>query len=68
MAWLTQLRYVAASYFALEALMVNEHTGRRMDCSNGLTPSQVDTLTAGLVNTSASTKAIIASLKNPQPG
>lgn len=68
MQWLTQLRYIAASYFALEALMVNEHTGRYMDCSNGLAPSQVDTLTAGLVNTSAARKGILASLKSPQPG
>jgi len=68
MQWLTQLRYLAASYFALEGLMINELHDSWMDCSSGVDPSLVDTVTSGLVNASSQQKAGIEQLKEPQPG
>jgi hypothetical protein len=34
--WLTQLRYVSAMYFGLEALVLNEFYGLTYDCSSGM--------------------------------
>lgn len=68
MQWLTQLRYIAASYYSLEALLINEHTNSWLDCSNGLAASQVDMITANLVNTPDFQKAVLQQFKEPQPG
>lgn len=68
MQWATCLRYITASYAALEALMINQHAGSTLDCSNGLDGSQVDALTDSLVNASAFQKLMIEQLKGPQPG
>lgn len=68
MQWLTQLRYVSASYFALEALNVNELQGDVANCSQGVDQALVNTLTAALVNATDMQKAALANLKQPQPG
>jgi hypothetical protein len=39
--WLTQLRYISALYYSVEALMVNEFQGSSMDCSGGMEPGLV---------------------------
>jgi len=66
--WLTQLRYISAFYFAIEALMQNEMRGGVVDCSNGMNQDQVDMLTAGVANLSRMQKAVLNQLKAPQPG
>lgn len=66
--WLTQLRYIDALYFALEALMQNELKGSTADCSDGLNNDQVDLLTAGVSNMTAMQRAVLNQLKQPQPG
>lgn len=68
MRWLTQLRYIAASYYAVESITVNEFTGGMLDCSAGLASAQVDALTEALVNAPAAQKAVLRQLKQPQPG
>jgi hypothetical protein len=68
MQWATQLRWVTASYYALEALMVNQYTGLLLDCSGGLPAEQVDTVTGSLVNATPFQQAMLQHLKQPQPG
>jgi hypothetical protein len=68
MQWITQLRYISASYFAIEALVQNEFRGTTMDCEAGLGAGLVDPLTAGLNNTSPLQLAVLNQLKQPQPG
>lgn len=65
--WLTQLRYISATYFALEALMTNEFKGGLLDCSKGLDSSQVQMLSSGLLGASVYQKAVIQQLARPQP-
>lgn len=68
MQWLTQLRYVSAAYFSLEALVQNEFSGRVNDCSKGLESGLVDMLQAGLMNASPMQKVVLGRMKEPQPG
>ena len=66
--WLTQLRYISAFYFSIEALMQNELRGGTVDCSKGLNNDQVDMLTSGVGNMTSLQKAVLNQLKQPQPG
>lgn len=68
MQWLTQLRYISAAYFALEALVQNEFTGRISDCSRGLESGLVDMLQAGLANATPVQRTVLNRMKEPQPG
>ena len=64
----TGLRYITAGYYLMEALMVNQFTGRTLDCSGGLGADVADTLTGSLVSASSLQKLVIEQLKEPQPG
>lgn len=68
MHWLTQLRYISAAYFALEALVQNEFNGRTSDCSGGLEAGLVDMLLAGLSNATPMQRTVLNRMKEPQPG
>jgi hypothetical protein len=68
MQWLTQLRYISAAYFSLEALVQNEFTGRVNDCSAGLEGGLVDMLQAGLTNATPMQRTVLNRMKEPQPG
>lgn len=68
MQWLTQLRYISAAYFSLEALVLNEFSGRVADCSKGLESGLVDMLQAGLSSATPMQRTILNRLKEPQPG
>jgi hypothetical protein len=68
MQWITQLRYISAAYFSLEALVQNEFNGRVNDCSSGLESGLVDMLQAGLMTATPMQKMVLNRLKDPQPG
>lgn len=68
MHWLTQLRYISAAYFALEALVLNEFTGQTSDCSKGLEARLVDMLKAGLSSATPLQLTMLERMKQPQPG
>lgn len=68
MHWLTQLRYISAAYFSLEALVQNEFNNRVSDCSKGLESGLVDMLQAGLTSATPLQKTVLNRLKEPQPG
>lgn len=68
MQWLTQLRYISAAYFSLEALVQNEFNGMVNDCSRGLESGLVDMLQAGLTNATPMQKMVLNRMKDPQPG
>lgn len=68
MQWLTQLRYISAAYFSLEALVQNEFNGRISDCSKGLEAGLVDMLQAGLANATPMQRTVLNRMKDPQPG
>lgn len=68
MTWMTQLRFISAAYFALEALAQNAFRGNVMDCSDNLADGFLDSVASGLRNASQLQLAVINQLKQPQPG
>jgi hypothetical protein len=46
----TALRYISASYFAFEGLMVNQYEGNMVDCSTGFGAGLVNAATKGFTN------------------
>jgi hypothetical protein len=67
-AWFTQLRYISAVHFSLEAFMVNEFQGSSMDCSAGLGPELASLAESALVTASGVQRAVMQQLTRPQEG
>jgi hypothetical protein len=49
--WITAGRYLSATYFAFEALLVNEFRGAFLSCAQGLSPTEVNFLLGAFPNT-----------------
>ncbi|GBF96283.1 ABC transporter G family [Raphidocelis subcapitata] len=49
--WITGGRYLSATYFAFEALLVNEFRGAFLSCANGLSATEVNFLLGAFPNT-----------------
>jgi hypothetical protein len=67
-AWWTQLCYINAVYFSLEALMVNELQGSTMDCSAGVEPQLTGLAESALASITGAQRAVLRQLTNPQEG
>jgi hypothetical protein len=66
--WFTQLRYISAVYYSLEALMVNEFQGSSMDCSNGVEPGLAGLAESALVSITGVQRAVLWQVTQPQEG
>jgi hypothetical protein len=68
--WFTQLRYISAVYYSLEALMVNEFQGSSMDCSAGMEPGlQLAGLAeSALASITGGQRAVLRQMTRPQDG
>jgi hypothetical protein len=67
-AWWTQLRYINAVYFSLEALMVNEFQGSSTDCSAGIEPGLAGLAESALASITGAQRAVLRQLARPQEG
>ncbi|WIA12631.1 hypothetical protein OEZ85_006286 [Tetradesmus obliquus] len=64
--WLTQLRYISALYYSLEALTVNEFHGSSMSCSGGLEPGLAGLAESALASITPGQHAMLQQLTQPQ--
>lgn len=66
--WFTQLRYISAVYFAVEAQMINEFSGTSADCSQGMEGSLVHLVKAALPHLNGFQQGVVDRLGNTQEG
>eukprot|EP00775_Hariotina_reticulata_P005626 gene5626-5865_t len=67
--WLTQLRYISALYFGLEAMVLNEFYGLTYDCSAGIGNSgYMNFIMTAFPKLTNAQKSMLQTLERPQPG
>jgi hypothetical protein len=66
--WFTQLRYISALWYSLEALMVNEFQGSSMDCSAGMEPGLTGLAESALASITGAQRAVLRQITRPQDG
>lgn len=66
--WFTQLRFLTAGYFAMEALVQNELHGSSLDRSQGFDKQLMAFIKSGLVSANTVQRSVIDQMSKPQPG
>lgn len=67
-SWFTQLRYISALYFAIEAQMISEFQDITADCSQGLDANMLHLLKSSLPHMTGLQQNVVNQLGKTQTG